>query len=118
MGPAPGLHAGHVDGAFEDIPVLGFAEPTLLAGCFTGGAAGRFTAILLAPDVARVGDKELLTMPALTSVSSRHDSASPGLESKRIDAGKGTAVGEKEPEEQPKKAKKRRMRKVRFRARP
>ena len=100
MCPAPGLHAGYVDGAFEHIAVLGFAEPALLAGCFTGGATRLFAAIVLALDIAWVGDEEMLTMPALTSSSSCHDSASPGRESKRVDTEKGTADrGTEEPEE-------------------
>jgi hypothetical protein len=62
-----------------------------LTGCFTGGAAGGFPAILLSLDVAWVGDEKPLAVPALTSESSCHDSASPGHESKRSGAEKGTA---------------------------
>jgi hypothetical protein len=108
MGPAPGLHAGDVDGAFEDIVVLGFAEPAALAGRLAGRATGRLTAITLALDIARVGNEKPLAVPALTSRASRHDPASPERESKRSGVGKNTRSRE---EKNRKKRKKRRMRK-------
>jgi hypothetical protein len=89
-----------MNGAFEDIVVLGFTEPAPLTGRLTGGAAGWFPAILLALDIARIGDEKSLAVPALTSSSSRHDSASPGRKSKRSGAEKRTpARGIEEPEE-------------------
>jgi hypothetical protein len=99
MCPAPGLHAGDMDGAFEDIAVLGFTEPAPLTGRFTGGAAGVFPTIPLAFDIARIGDEKSLAVPALTSSSSCHDSASPGRKSKRSGAEKRTpARGIEDPE--------------------
>jgi hypothetical protein len=56
-----------MDGAFEDIVVLRFAEPAPLTGRFTGGATGLFPAILLALDIAWIGDEKPLAVPALTS---------------------------------------------------
>ena len=100
MCPAPGLYAVHVDGAFEHIAVLGFVEPAPLTGRFAGGAARLVAAIVLALDIAWVGNEEMLTVPALASESSGHDSASLGRQSKRSGVEKGTADrGREEPEE-------------------
>jgi hypothetical protein len=81
MGLAPGPDAVDLGWPLEDIPVLGFVEPAPLTVGFTGGAARRFAAEALALDVAWIRNEEPLTVPALTSISSRHDSASAGTES-------------------------------------
>ena len=63
----PLLHPLHILGAAEVIPVLGPAQPTLLAGVFADDLALGGETIFLAPAVTVVGHEELLTVQAFAA---------------------------------------------------
>jgi hypothetical protein len=66
MGLTPGSHAFDVVGTFEVIVVVGLVEPAPLTGGFAGLATDQLRAVALTLDATRVGNKERLTVQALT----------------------------------------------------
>jgi len=67
MGSPPGLYTLHIGRAFEVVLVLGFKQPTALAGGFTGTATSRCRAITLMSSVTDIRTEYLMTMQALNS---------------------------------------------------
>ena len=68
---APLLHPLYVLGTAEVIPVFGFGQPALLTGAFADGLALDGGTIFLAPAIAVIGDKELLTMQTFAASGRR-----------------------------------------------
>ena len=66
MSLTPRSDALNVDGAFEVVAVGGFVVPAPLAVSFARLAARGGGTVALAPDAARVGNKEGLTMLTFT----------------------------------------------------
>jgi len=67
MGFAPVLDAVHVLGIAEVVAVLRLAQPSLLPGSFAGPFALWSRAILLALSIPVIGNKQLITVKALTA---------------------------------------------------
>jgi hypothetical protein len=67
MGGTPGAHPLHIRRAPEVVAVLRFAQPTALTGRLAGTPTLRLGAVVLMAQIARIGKKKLLAVPALTS---------------------------------------------------
>ena len=68
----PGPHPGHMLGAAEVVPVLGFGQPARLARRLARLAAGAGRAVPLVPHIARVRAEQHPAVQALASSSLRH----------------------------------------------
>ena len=87
MGLTPRSDALDVGRACEVIAVVGFVTPSPLAGSFAGFAAFGCGTVALAPDAARVGSKESLTVLTLAvGVWTSHWPASPQANDRKIEA--------------------------------
>ena len=72
MARSLGLAAGEVHGPLEIILVLGFGDPTRLAGGLAGRSAPASGAVALMPAVARIRPKKLQAALAFAAIPTSH----------------------------------------------